>query len=183
MAGDDAPGPLSGAGTGAGAGVAAGVADAVMRQAEALAVEYESMTAYKNRVDALLKTLDGSEANARKLAHGTLPAGTLGTGFAEADALSTAYHTVHGELQKLSQGLAGQIEALGIAVLTAGKGYAGVDEDTQARMRALIRRSKEEYVEDRDPLARQQKEAQQHHQGSSAPTTPAPAPSTSKGVY
>ncbi|MFH7599550.1 DUF2563 family protein [Streptomyces racemochromogenes] len=172
MAADNAPGLL-------GIGVAGGLADAVMRQARALEVEYESMTDYKNRVDALLTTLDGSQADAGKLAHGTLPAGTLGTGFPEAEALFKAYDTVHSELQKLSKGLAGQIEALGIAIQTAGKGYGGVDEETQARMRALIRRSKEEYDPDRDPLVQQQKEAQkQQHQG----TAPTPTPSTSKGT-
>ncbi|MFF4370449.1 hypothetical protein [Streptomyces sp. NPDC001594] len=163
-----------------GGDIAGGVADAVMRQAKALEVEYESLTGAKNRVDALLKTLDGSAADAGRLAHSTLPAGTLGKGFAEAEALFKAYDTVHNELQKLSKGLAGQIEALGIAIQTAGKGYAGVDEDTQARMRALIRRSKEEYVEDRDPLVQQRKEAEKRQQGSSAPSTP--APSTSKGT-
>ncbi|WP_405980479.1 DUF2563 family protein [Streptomyces sp. NBC_00158] len=127
-----------------------------MENARALAVEYESMTAYKKRVDALLRTLDGSEADAGRLAHGTLPTGTLGTGFAEADALFAAYATVHGELRKLSAGLAGQIEALGIAVRTAGRGYGGVDEETQARMRALVKDSKDAYVHSRDPLARGQ---------------------------
>ncbi|MFJ8166338.1 hypothetical protein ACIRBY_36235 [Streptomyces sp. NPDC096136] len=151
------------------AGVAGGVADALRLQARALEVEYESLTACKNRVDALLRTLGGSEADHRRLAHGTLPAGALGRGFAEAEALSRAYGTVHGRLQQLSQGLAGQIEALGIAILTAGKGYGGVDEETRARMRALIGRSKQDYVPDRDPLARQ------------APS-PVPSPSTSKGV-
>ncbi|MFJ3879419.1 DUF2563 family protein [Streptomyces sp. NPDC090077] len=162
-----------------GANVAGAVADAVTAQARALEVEYESLTDAKNRVDALLKTLDGSEAAARRLAHGTLPTGTLGTGFAEADALFTAYTTVHAELQKLSAGLAGQIEALGIAVLTAGKGYAGVDEETQARMRALVKDSKTAYVADRDPLVRQEREAAKH----TAPTpTPSPTPSTAKGT-
>ncbi|MFF2195189.1 DUF2563 family protein [Streptomyces sp. NPDC058157] len=174
MAGESALGLLGGG------NVAGGVADAVMRQARALEVEYDSLTDAKNRVDALLKKLDGSEADAGRLAHGTLPAGTLGKDFAEAEALFKAYDKVHNELQNLSKGLAGQIEALGIAILTAGKGYAGVDEETQARMRALIRRSKEEYVKDRDPLERE-KEAEKQRQGSSAPT-PTPTPSTSKGT-
>ncbi|MFD5423296.1 DUF2563 family protein [Streptomyces sp. NPDC127069] len=173
MAGESTLGLLGGG------SLAGGLADAVMRQAKALEVEYESLTDAKNRVDALLKKLDGSQADAGKLAHGTLPAGSLGTGFAEAESLFKAYDKVHSELQKLSAGLAGQIEALGIAIQTAGKGYAGVDEDTQARMRALIKRSKEEYVEDRDPFIQQQKEAQKH-QGSSS--TPTPKPSTSKGT-
>ncbi|MFF4581695.1 hypothetical protein ACFY15_25400 [Streptomyces sp. NPDC001373] len=156
----------------AGFGVAGGVADALRLQARALEVECESMTACKNRVDALLKTLDGSEADHRRLAHGTLPADALGTGFAEAEALYAAYGTVHGELRKLSQGLAGQIEALGIAILTAGKGYGGVDEETRTRMRALVGRSKADYVPDRDPLARQERRS----------TSAEPSPSRSKGV-
>ncbi|GAA0281187.1 hypothetical protein GCM10010302_18710 [Streptomyces polychromogenes] len=135
------------------------MAEALTRQAQALEVEYESMTAHKNRVDALLRALDGSEADSRRLAHDTLPAPALGTGFAEARALFTAYDTVHGRLQRLSRGLAGQIEALGIAILTAGKGYGGVDEETRTRMRALVRHAKEEYVPARDPLARQDGQA------------------------
>ncbi|MFE3763877.1 hypothetical protein ACFXPI_19230 [Streptomyces sp. NPDC059104] len=156
-----------------GGNVSAGVADAIMSQAQALQVEYESMTGYKKLVDALLKKLEGSEAADKNLADGTLPAGTLGTGFPEADSLFKAYSTVHTELQKLSQGLAAQIEALGIAVLTTGNGYAGVDEDTQARMRAIIRQSKQDYVRDRDPLVREEEEARRKaaaQQGTPTPT-------------
>ncbi|MEU8459506.1 hypothetical protein [Streptomyces sp. NPDC029003] len=173
MAGDKGTGPGTGPGL-FGVNVGAGVADALMQQAQALSVEYESMTGYKKLVDDLLKQLDGSEADDKRLAHGTLPTGTLGTGFAEAADLFKAYSTVHSELQKLSQGLAGQIEALGIAILTAGKGYAGVDEETQARMRTIIRQSKKDYVLDRDPLAREERQTQHK-------ATPTPAPSKSKG--
>ncbi|MCX5199622.1 DUF2563 family protein [Streptomyces sp. NBC_00249] len=141
---------------------AAALAEALRSQAGALAVEYQAMSDYKRTVDDLLRRLEGSEADGRRLAHGTLPTGTLGRGFAEADALFTAYGTVHTELQKLSRALAGQIEALGIAVLTAGKGYAEVDEATQDRMRTLIRGAK---------------------QNSTPPTGPSPSPSTSGGSF
>ncbi|MFD9572717.1 hypothetical protein ACFWBI_23085 [Streptomyces sp. NPDC059982] len=174
MAGDKGPVPGPGPGLFE-MNVGASVADALRTQAQALAVEYESMTGYKKLVDDLLKDLDGSEADDKRLAHGTLPTGTLGTGFAEADDLFKAYSTVHTELQKLSQGLAAQIEALGIAIMTAGKGYAGVDEETQARMRTIIRQSKKDYVRDRDPLAREAQEAQK--------ASGTPTPSTSKGSY
>ncbi|ROQ97769.1 hypothetical protein EDE04_4278 [Streptomyces sp. 2132.2] len=133
-----------------------GLADAIMAQANALEVEFESMTNYKKLVDELLKKLDGSGADEKKLAHVTLPDGALGKGFAEADALFKTYTTVHTQLQNLSAGLAGQIEALGIAIMTAGKGYGGVDEDTQARMRSIIAQAKKDYVAERDPLAKQQ---------------------------
>ncbi|MFE2475612.1 hypothetical protein [Streptomyces sp. NPDC001194] len=154
MAEESAPGLL---GLG---GIGAGMADAIMAQARALEVEFESMTNYKKLVDDLLKKLDGSGADQKKLAHVTLPDGALGKGFAEADALFKTYTTVHTQLQNLSAGLAGQIEALGIAIMTAGKGYGGVDEDTQARMRSIVAQAKKDYVAERDPLAKQQADTQ-----------------------
>ncbi|MET9322919.1 hypothetical protein ABZX75_22385 [Streptomyces sp. NPDC003038] len=121
------------------------MADAVMRQAKALEVEYDSLKEYKNRVDGLLKSLGESPAHHGKLAHGTLPAGSLGKGFPEAEDLYNTYNKVHSELQKLSKGLAEQIEALGIALLSAGKGYDGVDEETKRRMVAIAKEAKEQY--------------------------------------
>ncbi|MFB6810917.1 DUF2563 family protein [Streptomyces sp. NPDC056387] len=144
------------------------MADAIMAQARALEVEFESMKDFKNRVDELLDKLDGSQAADKKLAHSTLPDGALGHGFAEADALHKTYSTVHTQLQNLSKGLAGQIEALGIAILTAGKGYGGVDAETEARMRAIVAQAKKDYVADRDPVAKEKaaQQAQQAQQGS-----------------
>ncbi|MER8092306.1 hypothetical protein [Streptomyces goshikiensis] len=125
----------------------------VFNLVRALEVEYESMTGYKKLVDELLDKLDGSEAAGKKLSHCTLPTGTLGKGFTEAELLFSTYTTVHTQLQNLAEGLAMQIEALGIAVLTAGKGYGGVDEETKRRMAAIARRARKDYVPDRDPLA------------------------------
>ncbi|MFD3547420.1 hypothetical protein ACFWUW_17775 [Streptomyces sp. NPDC058655] len=142
-----------------GVGFGAGVADAIRAQAAALAVEYDSLKEYKTMVDDLLKSLEESPADHGKLADGTLPKGTLGTGFAEADALFTSYNTVHTELQKLSRGLAGQIEALGIAILSAGKGYGDVDLETQRRMVLIAKQAQEQYVPDRDPYAKKPADA------------------------
>lgn len=136
-----------------GQGLAPGLADAVRAQAAALSVEYDTMKEYKALVDGLLTSLEDSQADHGKLAHGTLPPGALGTGFPEADALYKSYNTVHAELQKLSKGLAGQIEALGIAVMTAGKGFGEVDEDTKRRMAAIAKEAHENYVRKRDPYA------------------------------
>lgn len=140
----------------------AGLADAIMRQAKALEVDFETFKGYKKVVDELLTKLGDSPADDKKLAHGTLPKGALGKNFAEADALHTTYTTVHEQLQNLSKGLATQIEALGIAILTSGKGYAGVDEETRARMRSLVRQAEKDYVPDRDPMAQQKKKDAEH---------------------
>lgn len=123
------------------------------RAAAALRIEYDSLKDYKTRVDGLLRSLEKSPADHGKLADGTLPAGALGKNFPEAEALYKSYNTVHSELQKLSKGLADQIEGLGIAILSAGKGYDGVDEETKRRMVAIAKEAKEHYVRDRDPSA------------------------------
>ncbi|MFD8417060.1 hypothetical protein ACFV2Q_35875 [Streptomyces sp. NPDC059650] len=147
-----------------GGGAANDTAAALRAQAQALAVDYETLTGYKKKVDELLTKLKGSEAYDKKLADGTLPEGALGKGFAEAETLFKTYNTVHTQLENLSKGLAAQIEGLGIAILTSGKGFAGVDEDTQARMRAIARQAKKDYVADRDPLEQEKRKAQEQAQ-------------------
>lgn len=120
---------------------------------QALQIEYESLSDYKKRVDGLLLKLVESPASDKKLADGTLPAASLGEGFDEAKRLFTAYTNVHTQLLALSKGLADQIEGLGIAIQTAGKGFGDVDEDTKRRMIAISEQAKANYVPERDPLA------------------------------
>ncbi|MGW0753500.1 hypothetical protein [Streptomyces sp. NPDC002587] len=148
-----------------GAGPTTGLADAIRAQADAqakaaaLRIEYDSLKDYKNLVDGLLTSLEESPAEHGKLSHGTLPAGVLGTGFPEADALFKSYNTVHAELQKLSKGLADQIEGLGIAIMTAGKDFGQVDEETKRRMLAIAKEARENYRRERDPYAEEKGDA------------------------
>ncbi|MCX5153219.1 hypothetical protein OG914_04220 [Streptomyces sp. NBC_00291] len=130
-----------------------------MRPAEALEIEYATLSEFKKLVDTQLEKLSGSSADAGRLESKTLPAGVLGKGFAEAELLFKSYNTVLTQLTTLSKGLADQIEGLGIAIRTAGKGYGGVDEDTKARMRAIAEQAKKAYVPERDPLANHKKDA------------------------
>ncbi|MET9696015.1 hypothetical protein ABZY31_03680 [Streptomyces sp. NPDC006529] len=122
-----------------GIGPAVLVANQVMiaNQAPALFVEHESMTKYKQRVDALLEQLKDSPADHGKIADGTLGKTDLGHGFPEADGLYTAYNKVRGELETLSKALGVQIEALGIAVEASRVGYENIDDDIKQRMRKL----------------------------------------------
>ncbi|WP_406183072.1 hypothetical protein [Streptomyces sp. NBC_01006] len=159
-------------------GLGSGLADAIRKQAASqkaaadLKIEHDTLSEYQKMVDDLLDDLTGSAADHKKLATNTLPAAKLGSGFPEADALFKSYTTVVSELEKLSQGLAGQIEGLGIAILMAGKGYSGVDEDTQRRMAAIAKQAKEAYVPERDPyLEEQRKLAASKHPGSETPAT------------
>ncbi|MFE5767059.1 hypothetical protein ACFQ7O_01655 [Streptomyces sp. NPDC056485] len=151
-------------------GLGTGLADAIRAQATsqakaaALQVEYDTLTDYQTMVKDLLDDLTGSHADHKKLADDTLPAGKLGTGFPEADALFKSYGTVITELQKLSKGLAGVIEAMGIAILSAGGGYGGVDEETQRRMVSLAKTAEAQYDPKRDPYVEEQRklEASKH---------------------
>lgn len=106
----------------------------------------------------------------------------LGKGFPEVDALFKSYDTVITELQKLSKGLAVQIEALGIAVLSAGKNYNGVDEETKRRMALLAKQAHDQYVEDRDPWPEEKRRLDAANQPQTS-TTPTPSPSTSGGNH
>ncbi|WP_284578805.1 hypothetical protein [Streptomyces sp. 2P-4] len=147
-------------------------AAAIRAQAKALEVDYETISGYKKVVDDLLTKLGNSEASDKKLAHTTLPEGTLGTGFAEAVDLFSAYTTVQQELQNLSKGLAGHIEALGLAIQTAGKGFATVDEETKYRLAAIAKQAKDAYREERDPLVKEKKAQDAQQEPTGGPTKP-----------
>lgn len=130
---------------------------AAQSRAAKLKIEYDSLTEYRKMVEDLLDELTGSNADHKKIADNTLPAAKLGTGFPEADALHKSYTTVVTELEKLSKGLAQQIEGLGIAILSAGNGYGDVDDDTKRRMLAIAQDAEKHYDPKRDPYAEEQK--------------------------
>ncbi|MFD8793764.1 hypothetical protein [Streptomyces vinaceus] len=155
-----------------------GLADAIRKQAASqkaaadLKVEHDTLSEYQKMVDDLLDDLTGSAADHKKLATTTLPAAKLGSGFPEADALFKSYTTVVTELEKLSKGLAGTIEALGIAILSAGNGYTDVDYETKRRMVALARAAEAEYDPKRDPYVEEQRKLEaSKHPGSATPGT------------
>ncbi|MEU6867069.1 hypothetical protein ABZ924_28100 [Streptomyces sp. NPDC046876] len=134
-----------------------GAAAAIRAQAKRFEVDFETLSGYKKVVDGLLKELNESQADDKKLAHGTLPKGALGKGFAEAEALFTTYQTVQTQLENLSKGLAAQIEGLGIAIQTSGKGFGEIDEEQRRRMAMIAKQAKHDYNPDLDPLVQQQK--------------------------
>ncbi|KMO97987.1 hypothetical protein ACS04_10110 [Streptomyces roseus] len=152
------------------------MADAIRKQANAqqaaadLKIEHDTLTEYQKMVDDLLDDLTGSAADHKKLATNTLPAAKLGSGFPEADALFKSYTTVVSELEKLSKGLGGLIEAMGIAILSAGNGYTDVDYETKRRMVALAQTAEAQYDPKRDPYVEEQRKLEaSKHQGSETP--------------
>lgn len=101
--------------------------------AKAVRGELETLTQFKDRVDGILKELDGSKASQSSVRSQEVNRASFGGEFAEAQDLYTEYNRVHAQLTKLSGVLGSQIEAMRIAVHAAEKDFRGVDEDVKRR--------------------------------------------------
>lgn len=102
--------------------------------AGAVRVEVDNLKTFKAKVDAMLQDLEGSPASQQQISEQRLTHGHLGDGFGEASDLLTAYNTVHSNLEKLSQTLAQQIEAMSITIDVSSKGYQNVEESRVAEL-------------------------------------------------
>ncbi|MFI8350448.1 hypothetical protein [Streptomyces sp. NPDC085596] len=123
--------------------------------AMALDIQHNAMKSFKKRVDALLVELDKSEAAPGKVGEDRLPRAQLGaSAFKEAQFLHDSYTIVHDELENLSKALSAQIESMSLAVHASRVGYANLDEDIKARMRAVNAETEKYYDAERDPYAR-----------------------------
>ncbi|MFM9607678.1 hypothetical protein [Streptomyces niveiscabiei] len=140
-------------------------ASAVARQAQvqALAAKYESFTGFRNRIDALIRTLKESPAGATQLGQDQVVRNQFGGGnsaWTEAAGLFTAYQSVITDLESLSKLLSDSMEGMSIAVLASHKGYDNVDLDVRQRMAAISA------------------ETRQHYDGEYVPDVPGSAPKT-----
>ncbi|WP_345041073.1 hypothetical protein [Streptomyces sannanensis] len=111
-----------------------------------LEVDGVTLQAFKARMEELLRTLNESPAQHTKIGDQTITADSYGTGFAAADELAKAYDKVRSRLETLTRTFGEQIEAMGIAVHIADKGYGGVDVD-EARRFEEIRKATEKVYE------------------------------------
>ncbi|OIJ65651.1 DUF2563 family protein [Streptomyces mangrovisoli] len=97
----------------------------------------EALTTFMKRVDGVLRDLESSAGNPTKVSAQTIRAGSLNSGtqgdFPEAHGLYEQYHAVHEKLTSLSKTLHLQIEAIGIAVQGAHKGFDALEEDQRRR--------------------------------------------------
>jgi hypothetical protein len=124
----------------------------------------ETLTTFKNRVDAMLKDLDTSDAAPKKIGEDRLQQDHLGTGFGESSRLMTTYNHVHDRLETLSQLLADQIEAMSISVTGARDGYSHVDEEQRRRMWAIYDTTDKYYDPKLDPNAPKNPDGTPSHQ-------------------
>ncbi len=121
--------------------------DALAAQAD-MATELSSFTAFRKRVDDLIRDLKGSEAGPKKVGQEQLVRHRFGGGdgaWTEASGLFAAYETVIGELETLSKLLSDSMEGMGIAVLASHKGYENIDLDIRDRMAAISAETTEHY--------------------------------------
>ncbi|WNI24239.1 hypothetical protein [Streptomyces sp. ITFR-16] len=105
----------------------------------------ESLKSFKTRVDKLLTALDGSPAAHTRITEQKVTVAAYGTGFPEATGLSGAYDLVHTRLTELSKTLGEQLEAMGITVDLADRGYQNVDQEYAERLQAIQKRVEVSY--------------------------------------
>ncbi|MGW4380269.1 hypothetical protein [Kitasatospora sp. NPDC004531] len=119
--------------------VAASQAQALISQVGggAVQVEVENLQTFKNKVDQILRELDGSPASHGQLSQQQLASGQLGQNFGQAGDLMTAYNNVHSNLEQLSQHLAAQIAAMSSSIGRAAGTYSTADAEQEARFSAM----------------------------------------------
>jgi len=101
-----------------------------------LATELNTLTTFRDRVDSLLTSLTASPASSTSMSRQQFDMNSLGTtvftgdgkmGFDEVIDLFSTYTTVQEQLQKLSQTLTDQINAMSITVQISQVGYNNVE--------------------------------------------------------
>jgi hypothetical protein len=105
-----------------------------------LEVTGEALSTFVKRVDAVLRTLEGSAGNPTRVGAQTIKPSSLSSGsrpFPEAQGLYTQYNRVHEELTSLSRALHLQIEAIAIAVKGAHVGFDNLEEEQRRRFYSI----------------------------------------------
>ncbi|WP_043683477.1 hypothetical protein [Streptomyces xylophagus] len=97
----------------------------------------EALTTFMKRVDTVLRDLESSAGNPTRVGAQTINAASLGRGkesiFPEPHDLYQQYNSVHQQLTSLSKTLHLQIEAIGIAVQGAHRGFDNLEEEQRRR--------------------------------------------------
>ncbi|MFJ9845372.1 hypothetical protein ACIRYZ_34010 [Kitasatospora sp. NPDC101155] len=107
-------------------------------------VELDTLTAFANKIEALLQAMEGSEAapyklEAQNLTQGSFVSGGSAGQFLEAVTLSSTYEKVHTQLVKLHKDFALQIEAMRKAVVGTEGHYRTNEDQTTADQNAVAK--------------------------------------------
>ncbi|MFE2109184.1 hypothetical protein ACFXAF_25425 [Kitasatospora sp. NPDC059463] len=102
-------------------------------------IELDTLTTFKKKVDALLASLEGSEAAQHKIKEQKLTAGNLGTGFHESTDLMAAYDRTHAAISQLSKAFAEQIDKMSQAVAQTAGSYGSNEEHQTTAVNAVAK--------------------------------------------
>lgn len=101
----------------------------------------EALKKFVTQVDGVLRALEESAGNPKRVSAQTIRAASLSSGragvFPEAQSLYTQYNSVHEQLTTLSKTLHLHIEAIGIAVKGAAHGYEKLEDDLRRRFHEI----------------------------------------------
>jgi len=113
------------------------VGDVSATRAANLEASNEALTTFMKRVDTVLSDLESSAGNPTRVGAQTINVTSLGEGqesvFPEPHDLYRQYNSVHQQLTSLSKTLHLQIEAIGIAVQGAHRGFDNLEEEQRRR--------------------------------------------------
>jgi hypothetical protein len=158
-----------------------GVVDAAQLRASGvsssdLAYEMETLSDFKKKVDAMLASLDASDASEPKISQQNLDQTHVGTGFDDATNLLNAYNVVHQNLQTLSQTLSDQIQAMSIALNINMVGYQNVEDTQRQALWKIHQQTDTQYNSGVSPTGIVPPMDTPIADSSNSPSTPNPAP-------
>lgn len=100
-----------------------------------------TLQTFRTRMQELVKDLNSSPAEHRKIGEQKVTAASYGTGFASATELHAAYEKVRARLEELTKIFGDTIEGMGIRAHIADKGYSAVDQEERDRFAAIQKRT------------------------------------------
>ncbi|MFJ2776385.1 MULTISPECIES: hypothetical protein [unclassified Kitasatospora] len=108
-------------------------------------IELDTLTNFKKKVDALLASLEGSDAAQHKIQEQKLTPGNFGTGFTESSDLMAAYEKTHAAIAQLSKDFADQIAKMSEAVARTAGNY-GTNEEHQTAAAKTVAKNAGSYT-------------------------------------
>lgn len=109
-------------------------------------VQYETLKAFKGRIDDLIATMEEGSAGPKNIGQDKLDAVHLGNGFPQAESLSAAYTRVHGQLESFSSLLSDQMQAMRLSVEGARLGFHSMDQAQRDRLWTIYDTTSKHYT-------------------------------------
>jgi hypothetical protein len=118
-----------------------------------LKVQVETLKTFKNRIDDLIDSMDKSQAGPKNIGNDKLQSSHLGTGFPQAEDLTSAYTHVHSQLETFSNLLADQMQAMQLSIEGASTGYQNMDQAQRDKLWSIYDTTSQHYHNTQKPTA------------------------------